>query len=76
MSGNGTVIPTFSAGGVLPDTKTLSTGGNTFNYASNQVGGQSRKSRRPTRRSKKHASRKSRSVQSKRSKKSRHNKRR
>lgn len=73
MSGNGTVIPMFSEGNALPDVKTLSTGGNTANYASTQVGGQKRKSNRSTRRGKKHAGRKSRSRQSKRSKESRHN---
>jgi len=43
MSGNGLVAPSFTAGNVLPDVKTLSTGGNTFNYASNMVGGKKKR---------------------------------
>ena len=73
MSGNGTVIPTFSKGNVLPDVKTLSTGGNTYNYASNQVGGQQQRKKSHCRTGKKRAVRKSRTRPSRRCRKTRHN---
>lgn len=73
MSGNGTITPTFSKDNVLPDVKTLSTGGNTYNYASNQVGGQQQQRKKShCRTGKKHAARKSMSRKSRRCRKTRH----
>ena len=75
MSGNGTSTHTFSEGKVLPDTLDVTAGGNSYKYASNQVGGKrqgvTKRRGRKQRRSNKHVGRKSRAKRSKKTKSNR-----